>query len=661
MTFFNSIIIIFFVLLISILCQQLPIWKLEESSIDLLSLSNSYNYILYDERDKGFHIKLEKYIWKEDGKIYHQNYIQENDDEKKVIEFDDIYRFYNLEFKKYICPKGKNFLFDLSFNEIKEIKYSENEITDNWFFNCYYYNNKIMVSYLGSFDQNIYALNPYTNNWEKYKFQKYENGFQDIMYFKYYDVIWPNEGKEHGVLLFLDIQGIHVAKIKCLFAYNQNNIIIEKETLILNWNEKKLNSSAFFDEDKYLYWITYDNNKLLSGYSTTPIQGEIEYIDTDNIGLYKNSESPFELMGNIKIKNINFIRNTNYIYYQIELNSENYYGVIDIIKNKIYFNTKEKIIEFKPLTKYSLLAITKSSAYEICINGKYNGKCRDKCHRGQNLVIDNENGNYCDGDEECEVLLLPDNTCIGTCDEQYYIKNGKECGSCKNLNKTFPYKIINETKCIKEKPNNTYFIDESSYILKYCHYSCETCSGGGEYECTNCRDSFFKHNDKCETNCPEHYYKNTKERKCSECDYNCKECDNEKENNNSHCISCESGKFLVIAKGFDNNCVDECPNNTKTDYNNQKCYIENDDGNNNKRNNNNNDKKTTNNGTKSFNRLWVWIIIILIIIIIIIVAIVIFKKFCKKKNEEDVNLVLKSQDDFAVNQNESISQDWSVY
>ena len=657
MTFFNCIIILFFELLIIIFCQQIPIWKLEDSSIDLLSSSDSYNYIMYDERNKGIHIKLEKYIWKENGKIYHKNYIQKNDEEKKEIEFDDIYKFINLEFRKYICPKGKNYLFEYSSNELKEIKYPDNGIIDNWFFNCDYYHNKIMISYLGSLDQNIYALNQFTNNWENYKFQIFQEnyGFQDIIYFKYYDVIWPNEGKDHGVLLILDVEGIQVAKIKCLFNYNINRIIIEKKKLLLNMNEKKRNSSAFFDEDKYLYWITYDDNQLLSGFSKTPIQNDIEYLEPDNIEV-QTSNSPFESMGNVIIKNINFIRNTKYIYYQIELNSENYYGVIDINKNKILFNTKEAIIEFKPLTKYTLLAITESSAYEICINGKYNGKCRDKCPRGQYLII-NENGNYCDGNEECEILLIPDNTCIGSCDEQYYIKNGKECGLCKNINKAFPYKIINETNCINEKPNNTYFTDEKSYILKYCHYSCENCFGDNEYECITCKNSFFKNNGKCDSNCPEHHYKNLKEKICSECDSNCKECDNGKENNNSHCLSCEDGKYLVIAKGFDHNCVEECPNNTKINYDKKQCFSENDDKNNKSNNSNNNS-----NNNNSSNRVWVWVIIIsIIIIIIIIIAIVIFKKYYKNKNEDDVTLVLKSQDDFATNQNESISQDWSVY
>ena len=465
--------------------------------------------------------------------------------------------------------------------------------------------------------------------------------------------------------LILDNEGIQLIKTKYIFDFNNfNNIInliiidgINNKKVLIDNSQLKTNSNAFFDEEKYFYWITYDNNVLLSGHSNAPIQDDIESLDLNTIGVQTNDKSPFESMGYINIKYIKIIRNTKYIYYQIELNSVDYYGVIDIKENQILFNTNETITEFRPLSKYSLLAITKSSAYEICINGKKDGKCIDKCPRGQYLRINSEKGNYCDGNEECDILLIPNNTCIGICDEQYYIMNGKECGLCKHLNKEYPYKIINEATCIKEKPKNTYFYDESSYILKNCHSSCETCKNDNEFGCLTCKDSFYFINGKCDSNCPEHTFKNKKKNICSECDSNCKDCDNGKENNNSHCLTCYDNQYLVIAKGFDNNCVDECPNNTKSDNNTKKCLSEKDDVDD---NNNTNSNTSSNN---SSNRLWLWIIIILVIIIIIIVIVfVIFKKGCfKKKNEDDVNLVLKSQDDFGVAQNESISQDWSVY
>ena len=657
MNFLFSLLIIFFELIINIFCQ-LPIWNLENSSINLLSLSNPYNYTMYDETKNGDRIKLEKYIEKKNGeKPDYKNYIQKNDDEKEA-KFDDIYKVLILDNKKkYICPKGKNYLFEYSSNKLKEIKHSENEITDNWFFNCGIYKNRIIISYLGSNDIYIYALNLETNNWENYKFgiRDQWNWWQvnEFAYYRYYDIIFPSENKDLGISVLLNDEGILLAKITFVFNNNYNNIIIEDKKTLMNYYDLKSNSSAFFDKDKYLYWITYDNNKLLSGYSYGNIQDDIENMDLNNFGVHINYKSPFEsfeLNEDFKIKNITFIRNTKYIYYQIQLNSVNYYGVIDIRENKIFFNTNETIMEFRPISKYSLLAITQSSAYEICINGKFNGKCRDKCPNNNRVKINNEKGNFCE-DNNCPIVLIPYYNCIEKCDEPNYVLNGKECGLCKYLNKTFPYKIINETNCLKEKPKNTYLENESTYILKYCHYSCETCSLEGEYHCHTCKKSFYKNYEgKCDTKCPDNYFKNDKNRTCSKCDNDCKTCDNEKVNNNSHCLTCKDPqKYVVLAKGFDHNCVYECPKNTKTNIKTRECLSENDDDN--------------DNNNSNHNGLWILILIISIslIIVMVIIIIVIFKKCCKKKNEEDVNLVLKSQDDFAVTQNESISQDWSVY
>ena len=92
--------------------------------------------------------------------------------------------------------------------------------------------------------------------------------------------------------------------------------------------------------------------------------------------------------------------------------------------------------------------------------------------------------------------------------------NGKECGLCKYLNKKSPYKIINEANCTKEKPNNTFFIDESSYILDYCESSCETCFGGNESQCLSCNNNSFLLNASCISECPEHFYNNMEEHIC---------------------------------------------------------------------------------------------------------------------------------------------------
>ena len=52
------------------------------------------------------------------------------------------------------------------------------------------------------------------------------------------------------------------------------------------------------------------------------------------------------------------------------------------------------------------------------------------------------------------------------------IKDDNICGFCKNLKESYPYKIINKKFCIKDKPKNTYFLNEKNKILNFCHYSC---------------------------------------------------------------------------------------------------------------------------------------------------------------------------------------------
>ena len=653
-----SIFIIFVDIFINIFCQALNwnIWTLENSSIDLLSSSDSYNYIIYDERDKGIHIKLMKHIWKENGKIYHKNYIQKNDEEEEEIEFDDIYNFYSLENKTYICPKGNNSLFDYSSNTIKIINNTRNTITGNWFLTCGFDNNKLFISYLGSSDNNIYQFNIKQNKWESENLQLYlKDGWMIYRYdcYRYYDIIWPNEDKKYGMALLSDERGIMLAKIQIrypnsYYRYRQKMlIIIDNKYISINY---KLNVSVFFDEERFFYLLAYNESEVVYGYSNSSISDDIQNFNLKDIKLKKMLT--YKTNGNVKINYINFIRNTKYIYYEIELNSIIYHGVINIKENQISFNTNETIIDFRPLSKYSLLAIIESSAYEICINGKYNGKCIDECPEGQILVYNEKKGNYCFGKECKNILLKTNNTCVEKCDEQQYILVENECGLCKHLNKTFPYKIINETNCINEKPNNTYFTDEKSYILKYCHYSCETCFGDNETDCFTCRNSFFKNNGKCDSNCPEHHYKNLKEKICSECDSNCKECDNGKENNNSHCLSCEEGQYLVIAKGFDRNCVEECPNNTKLNNDTKECFSETDDTNN---------KNTDQNNFFKDKTVWIWAAIILIsLIIIIVIVIVISKKYCKKK-KDDINAILKPEDDFMAGHNDNMSQDWSIY
>ena len=48
-------------------------------------------------------------------------------------------------------------------------------------------------------------------------------------------------------------------------------------------------------------------------------------------------------------------------------NEKYYYGIIDIKKNIVVFNTEEEILTYVPYSDISMLAIISSSAYEICV------------------------------------------------------------------------------------------------------------------------------------------------------------------------------------------------------------------------------------------------------------------------------------------------------
>jgi len=131
------------------------------------------------------------------------------------------------------------------------------------------------------------------------------------------------------------------------------------------------------------------------------------YNGTNKIGIqniYKftfilNDKNPLKEIFNksVIIKYMRFIKHTKYIYYKIYDEKEDifYRGMIDIILNKVIFNTNEEIIEFKPYRNNSLLAITKNSAYKICAIKGNNDNCIDECPEGK-IIYDLSKPNQCE-------------------------------------------------------------------------------------------------------------------------------------------------------------------------------------------------------------------------------------------------------------------------
>ena len=156
----NAILCFFiFFYLILYIKTEIEIWKFENSSINLL-FSESYRYVVYDESKNGNRLKLEKILSKNNEEITQKNYLQINNDNALEVPWEDIYNFYPIDNKLYICPKGSNYLSIYSNNTIEQKIYPENGIIGNWEFTCYYHKNKniMFISYLGSDDKNIYAI-----------------------------------------------------------------------------------------------------------------------------------------------------------------------------------------------------------------------------------------------------------------------------------------------------------------------------------------------------------------------------------------------------------------------------------------------------------------------------------------------------------------------
>lgn len=424
---------------------------------------------------------------------------------------------------------------------------------------------------------------------------------------------------------------------------NETNFIALKFILFDEKMETEVIEQKQFDEVKMLpysqlyfnlyndhfYIMTYNTiNDLRCGYYNQ--SDEISFGEID-INLKFNKDSPLEFLKDFEIEYINFIRNTKYLYYKIINNDENitYHGIIDIESNKVIFNTDKEIIDFKPYSNNSMLAITNESAYKICIIKGDNNECLNECSNNH-VFYDISKSNHCfnENDKCNDYVLMPNEICIEKCDENiFYKKDNNECGLCKDLNDEKPYKMINNKGCLSkdELPVNNYKIINSQLLIYNCEENytfsegecilicndlCKTCniySGNiNDQKCTSCKnENHVLQEGNCIEECTEGYYEEEKqclkcsdsckicedsekckvcydgyyleennESKCKKCCDNCETCSKgPEENGNQNCISCDQESMYKYLINDENNltCVGECPENTYLDNSNLKC------------------------------------------------------------------------------------------
>ena len=131
-----------------------------------------------------------------------------------------------------------------------------------------------------------------------------------------------------------------------------------------------------------------------------------------------------------------------------------------------------------------MLAITSSTAYEVCVNKK-DGVCVDSSAcTGTNFILDidgNKCANLCDNEK---IIFVIENICINSCDKSVYTQNTNLCGLCYQINPQIPYKLIKTQDCLSDIPIGAEFYNEKLKLLK-------------------CKSGYKLEDETCITNCYE--------------------------------------------------------------------------------------------------------------------------------------------------------------
>ena len=493
----------------------IPSWKFTNLAIDLLpGNTKSYNYSL----DSSNGINFEKQIFKGSENITSKNVLTFGGYTRDVL-FESIESTYQnqLRCSYIVCPNGK-FHPKIFENGIDIIPSAFEEFGD-WNLRCYRHDTGYFI---------IFYAN---NNWRNMILTKdsgaswitYRNVQGELYDFKLTQGSNGNNGEY--AMMHIGSEGGYLkmfGRNLILKTSNNENVDINGDVYKDICKALSKTQAFFFRENDIFYYITYNETHLESGYSTVTSMGS--YLNLNNFARIHNDKSPFQFVDNIEIKEVNLIRNTQYAYYEIYNKDKKitYHGLLDIKENKVLYNIDEEIYTFIPFSKSEMLAITKDSAYKICII-KNSNSCSESC-TDNNLLLDSD-GNKCqDQCDEGKIKLMPESICIplSECDTNIYTINtdNNQCGVC---NYFYPegnkYKLVNTTECIDTMPLNTEYYNINLNLLK-------------------CKSGYYLDNNQCLPN-PETCYE-----KCKTCSEISSDINSQK------CLTCKEG--FIIKEG---NCI----------------------------------------------------------------------------------------------------------
>ena len=565
--------------IINISIQVVPLWNFESSAFNLFANEDHHKYNKIDNfKLYEVTIRLEREILKENENIIVRNTLFLNNENFGITDYDDVESFYQNNKKNYlICPKGKfhMHIYDKNTKKPKIVKPDNFPDVDDWNLMCFYQwrHDTMFIAYLGHY------IAFYQFNFQEETFKTNTIFNHGLHAFKW---------KTDGYMNDLDPNMQMFAITRFADYYYLNNYIINaaKEGGIAyqEYNHKRLTELKLYHMATFqiytfnFYWINYNN------ISDFEIGGHFdnEQITTDNfnnIKIENYENSPLVFFENMTIVELKFIFSMYFAYYKLKDDKGKlYHGIIEVPRNRVIFHTDEEIIKYIPYLDYAMLAITKKSAYKICVY-RDEKDCK-RCDDNQ-FMLDSSKYNFCGIKCNSKYILIPHNICTDICDESIFIIKDDKCGLCKDLGDGNEYKFYNHSGCLKEMPENSIYINEDLKIIdcdnnyKYengnciqkCHNNCDKCSmystDINNQQCTSCKnETLFLQEGNCVDKCSNNYF--LIDKNCEKCDNSCETCN--KISNN--CTSCKNETLFLQ----DGNCVENCSNNYfLIDKNCQKC------------------------------------------------------------------------------------------
>ena len=334
------------------------------------------------------------------------------------VDFDKIESFYFFDNDYIVCPRGKyhpHYFYDGTYSTLNLSSFKSN---GDWELKCYYHSTG-------------YFLVFYLMNGKSQFFYKKSGGdsftekelHQEIYDFKLTD---GSSNVEYS-MAYLVKEGDWIKLKGTKYTFNNDGVFKNDcggEVYIMP--ASNYTRGCFEQDYDIFYFLTYTNNSDFScGYFASG-----DGIDKLSVSQYSSSiitasDSPLEFVDQVEIKEIKFIYSYKYAYYTIynPITDKTYHGIIDTKTNSIVFNTEEEILTFVQYNVISMVAITSTGAYQICVI-KQDNACIDSygcTTQNFNYILYTE-GNKCqDSCENGKILLIRENFCGDSCDESIYM------------------------------------------------------------------------------------------------------------------------------------------------------------------------------------------------------------------------------------------------